>query len=50
MRLRDLLGRLTALAVEYDYENIDQYSGYLARKLEKMIASEQQRETHATTD
>ena len=51
MRLRNLLEQLTAFAVEYGYENIDQYAGYLARKLERMIAFQhRQQETHGAAD
>jgi len=50
MRLRDSLARLAALALDYGYENIDQYSDYLARKLARMIASEQLRRLDATAD
>ncbi|HYQ72600.1 MAG TPA: hypothetical protein VET88_11825 [Gammaproteobacteria bacterium] len=49
-RLRESLAQLTALAVEYGYDNSEQYTGYLARKLAKMIAGAQQREAHARTD
>jgi len=37
-RLRDLMAQLTALAIDYDYENINEYSAYIAQKLEKSIA------------
>jgi len=50
MRLRESLARLTALALEYGYENLDQYSDYLAWKLAKMIASERLRQIDATAD
>lgn len=35
--LRDLLGQLSDIAITYDYENIDEYSSYIKKKLEKMI-------------
>ena len=50
--LRDSLERLTTLAVAYGYDNIDQYTDYLARKLEKMIAGRRQQEVevHVAAD
>lgn len=36
-QLRELMQQLTALAIEYDYENVDEYADYLARKVAKMI-------------
>ncbi|MET0064309.1 MAG: hypothetical protein AB2552_06565 [Candidatus Thiodiazotropha endolucinida] len=36
-KLRQLMDQLASLAVKYDYENVDEYSSYVARKLEKMI-------------
>ncbi|MEJ2608883.1 MAG: hypothetical protein P8179_02085 [Candidatus Thiodiazotropha sp.] len=38
IRLRELLDQLCTLADEYDYSNIDEYAGYIQRKLEKMIS------------
>lgn len=46
-RLRESLERLTALAIDYGYDNIEQYTGYLAWKLAKLIAGAHQRQTHA---
>ncbi len=37
-QLRSLLDQLAQLAIDYDYENSDEYAAYVARKLEKMIA------------
>lgn len=37
-RLRTLMDQLAVLAIDYDYENVDEYSDYVARKLGKMIA------------
>jgi len=37
MKLRELMQELTALAIEYDYENVDDYAEYIARKVSKMI-------------
>ncbi|MFC1311962.1 MAG: hypothetical protein G8D81_00740 [gamma proteobacterium symbiont of Clathrolucina costata] len=36
-QLRHLMNQLASLAIDYDYENVDEYSSYVARKLEKMI-------------
>ncbi|MEW8087433.1 MAG: hypothetical protein AB2652_20510 [Candidatus Thiodiazotropha endolucinida] len=36
-KLRLLMDQLASLAIDYDYENVDEYSSYVARKLEKMI-------------
>ncbi|MCU7938738.1 MAG: hypothetical protein KZQ64_09360 [gamma proteobacterium symbiont of Bathyaustriella thionipta] len=41
-QLRDLMSQLTALAIDYDYENINEYSTYIAQKLEQSIAYHQQ--------
>jgi hypothetical protein len=40
--LRELLQQLTELAVDYDYENVEEYTVYVTRKLEKMILSRRQ--------
>ena len=42
MWLRDLIGQLAELAVEYEYENVEQYFDYLVSKVEKMIESQRQ--------
>ncbi len=42
VQLRDLIAQLTALAIDYDYENINEYSTYIAQKLEKSIVYHQQ--------
>jgi hypothetical protein len=41
-RLREALDQLATLALEYDYSNSDEYSAYIARKLDKMIAYRRQ--------
>ena len=49
--LRDLMGQVAELALEYEYENVEQYTDYLARKVEKMIENrrqEQQRSARAS--
>jgi len=38
IQLRDLMAQLADLAIDYDYENISEYSAYIAQKLEKSIA------------
>jgi hypothetical protein len=42
MQLRDLIGQLTQLAIDYEYDNIDEYSQYIAKKLEKSINYQRQ--------
>lgn len=37
-RLRLLIDQLSSLAIDYDYENIDEFSAYVMRKLEKKIS------------
>jgi predicted Fe-S protein YdhL (DUF1289 family) len=36
-RLRELMQQLAAIAIEYDYENVEEYTQYLARKVSKTI-------------
>lgn len=36
-RLREALDQLANLALDYDYANSDEYTAYIARKVEKMI-------------
>jgi hypothetical protein len=36
-RLRILLDRLATLAIEYDYENMEEYTAYISYKLNKSI-------------
>lgn len=40
--LRELMAQLSDLAMNYEYENIDEYTQYIARKLEKMITYRRQ--------
>ena len=35
--LRDLLDQLSSLAIEYGYDNVDEFAAYIAHKLPKMI-------------
>jgi hypothetical protein len=35
--LRELLQKLTALALDYEYDNVEDYTEYVARKVAKMI-------------
>ncbi len=44
MKLRELMQDLTALAIEFDYENVDEYSQYIARKIAKMVEYARQNE------
>lgn len=37
-RLRNALDQLATLALDYDYANSTEYSAYIARKLDKIIA------------
>ena len=37
-RLRELMAQLTTLAMEHHYENVEEYTQYIARKLQKKIA------------
>lgn len=36
-KLRQCIDALANLAIEYDYQNLEQYCGYVARKLGKTI-------------
>lgn len=40
--LREALEQLASLACEYDYQNSDEFSAYVARKLDKMITHRRQ--------
>ncbi|MCG8023534.1 MAG: hypothetical protein JAZ02_06080 [Candidatus Thiodiazotropha endolucinida] len=44
-RLRVLLDQLASLAVEYDYDNVDEYAAYIAGKLNKAIQYRRQTES-----
>ena len=46
--LRELLQKLTNLAVDYDYDNVDEYTDYIARKVAKMIEYKRQEATEAS--
>lgn len=35
--LRELMQQLAGLAIDHEYENVEEYAGYVARKLEKLI-------------
>jgi hypothetical protein len=35
--LRDLLDQLGSLAIEYGYDNVDEFAAYIAHKLPKMV-------------
>ena len=50
VQLRELMQQLAALALNYDYENVDEYADYIARKVSKMIdyqRQEQDKQLHA---
>lgn len=36
--LRELMDRLASLAIECDYDNLDEFAAYIARKLPKIVA------------
>jgi len=36
--LRDLLDQLCTITIEYNYDNVDEFTAYIARKLPKMMA------------
>jgi predicted Fe-S protein YdhL (DUF1289 family) len=36
-KLRELMNGLTELAIDYDFENVDEYAEYVARKVAKMV-------------
>jgi hypothetical protein len=40
--LRELLQKLTGLAVDYEYDNVEEYTEYVARKVAKMIEYQRQ--------
>ena len=44
-KLRSLMDGLATLAMEYEYENVDEYSAYVARKLGKTIAYRREKTT-----
>ena len=46
--LRELLQKLTNLAVDYDYDNVDEYTDYIARKVAKMIEYKRQEATETS--
>lgn len=41
-RLRKQLDQLSDLAIDYEYENIDEFSAYVVRKLQKKISYRQE--------
>lgn len=36
--LRDLMDQLASMAIAYEYDNVEQFAGYIANKLPKMVA------------
>lgn len=45
-KLRELMQALTTLAIDHDYENVDDYANYIARKVVKMIDYQREEQTH----
>ncbi len=45
--LRELMQKLSELAIDYDYHNVEEYSQYVARKLVKMIEYRRQEATES---
>ncbi|MCU7811904.1 MAG: hypothetical protein KZQ77_11820 [Candidatus Thiodiazotropha sp. (ex Notomyrtea botanica)] len=45
-KLRDLMQSLTTLAIDYNYENMDDYTQYIARKVAKMTEYQRQEQTN----
>jgi hypothetical protein len=43
-KLRELLQELSALAIDYNYDNVDDYAEYIARKVAKIIDYQRQEE------
>ncbi len=35
--LRNLMDQLASLAIAYEYDNLDEFAAYIARKLPKMV-------------
>lgn len=51
--LRDLMDQLASMAIAFDYDNIDEFAAYIARKLPKMVAHRQamaEEAKHAAND
>ena len=44
--LRDLLNKLSEIAINYEYQNVEEYSAYLKRKVEKIILHRRQEQAH----
>lgn len=41
-KLRELMDGLATLAIDFNYDNVDEYATYVARKLEKTIKYRQE--------
>jgi hypothetical protein len=41
-KLRELMQELSDLAIDYEYDNVDDYAQYIARKVVKMIVYKRQ--------
>ena len=46
-KLRELLQELTTLAIDFEYDNVEDYTQYIARKVAKMIEYRRQEATEA---
>jgi hypothetical protein len=44
-KLRELMKALSELAIDYNYDNVDDYAEYIARKVVKMIEHQQLEQT-----
>jgi predicted Fe-S protein YdhL (DUF1289 family) len=45
-KLRELMQELATLAVFHDYENVEEFTQYIARKVEKMVDHKKQGQTN----
>jgi predicted Fe-S protein YdhL (DUF1289 family) len=48
-KLRDLMQALSALAIVHNYENVEDYANYIARKVVKMVEHKRQEQTISST-
>ncbi|ODB84993.1 hypothetical protein A3194_14650 [Candidatus Thiodiazotropha endoloripes] len=46
VQLRSLMKEISSLALEYEYENVEEYIQYIARKVEKTINHERNEKTN----
>jgi predicted Fe-S protein YdhL (DUF1289 family) len=45
-KLRELMQELATLAVLHDYDNMDEFTQYISRKIEKMVEHQKQGQAH----